>query len=67
MKRFCTLILTTMSPLLLRVALPAGDAVGQPEALKEHSLGGVDELADGTVRPVDAVTGAESVHIGNPG
>ena len=39
MNRFCTLILTTMSLLLLGVALPAGDAVGQQKTLKEQLVG----------------------------
>jgi len=30
-------------------------------------LGSVDELTDGTVRSIDAVTVADSVHFGNPG
>ena len=39
MNRFCTLILTTMSLLLLGVALPAGAAAGQQKTLKEQLVG----------------------------
>ena len=51
MNRICTLIVTTMPLLLLGVALPAGDAVGQQKTLKELLVGTWTLVSSTTKRP----------------
>ena len=51
MRRSCRFILTTMSLLLLGVALPAGDALGQQKALKDQLVGAWTLVSASTKRP----------------
>jgi hypothetical protein len=51
MSRLSTLALTTMAMLLLGVALPSGEAVGQEKTLKEQLVGTWTYVSVDTVRP----------------
>jgi hypothetical protein len=46
---------------------PRAEPAREKHRTSKDVRGRVDELADGTGRSVDAVTGRQSVHIGNPG